>query len=381
MTKTVLRNLIIISLISIVTTVVAMSSPVAVLAMQPIDIAAIYALTGHAASGNSSSVLGARIAVDELNQNGGVLGRKINLIVLDNMSSPIGSRMAANQAAAAKVKAIIGASWSSHSLIIAPIAQNNRIPMISNFSTSPKLTPIGEYIFRVCFTDKFQGRVMAEFARSTLKASTAHIFIDLTSDYSLELSGIFKQHFEKTGGVVLQEVEYKAKKQEFDKAVQAARRKSADVILLSGHHESGRIAKQLQEAGVKAVMLGGDGWSDTSFFDFGGRELKLGYFCSHWSIYTETEISREFVKKYQDRRNFGVGTALAYDAVKVLALAMEKAGSTESARVRQALSELESFQGVTGSITFDRHGDPVKSAVIMEIRNGQPRYLKTMEAH
>ena len=124
---------------------------------------------------------------------------------------------------------------------------------------------------------------------------------------------------------LVQEIEYKSKKQNFDKPVQAAKQKSADVILLSGHDESGRIAKQLQEAGERAVVLGGDGWADKSFFDFGGSELKLGYYCSHWSIYSETPISREFVRKYQDRRNFGVGTALAYDAVKVLAMAMIRA--------------------------------------------------------
>ncbi len=373
------RSSIISLFLSIVATMLTMLSPALAWPTQTIDIAAIYSLTGHAANANSSSVLGTRIAVDELNQNGGILGRKINLIVLDNMSTPIGSSMAANQAATAKVKAIIGAAWSSHSLIIAKIAQNNRIPMISNYSTNPKLTQIGEYIFRVCFTDKFQGKVMAEFARSTLKASTAHMFVDLTSEYSLELSKIFKQHFEKSGGIVLQEIEYKLKKQKIKKPVQAAKQESADVILLSGHDESGRIAKKLQDAGVEAVVLGGDGWADKSFFDFGGSELKLGYYCSHWSTLSETEISRAFVEKYQNRRSFGVGTALAYDAVKVLALAMETANSTEPERVRQALSELKSFQGVTGSITFDRFGDPVKSAVIMEIRNGQPRYLKTMK--
>lgn len=345
---------------------------------KPINIAAIFSLTGQGGNANQSSVLGTRLAVDEINTRGGVLGRNLNLIFLDNMSTPIGSSMAANQAAVAGVAGIIGAQWSSHSLAIAEVAQQNRIPMISNFSTHPKLTTIGEYIFRVCYTDTFQGKVMAKFAHNDLGAGTAIIFVDLTSDYSLELSKIFRTHFESLGGTIVHEIEYKTKNENFDRLIKPVITDKADVIFLSGHEESGIIAHKLQTAGVKAVLLGGDGWGDEIFLTLGGRFLKQGFFCTHWSESSDSKEARDFIKKYRHRSNFGTGAALAYDSVMVLAKAIEKAKTTEGKSVSRVLKAMESYKGVTGLIKFDSQGDPVKSAVIMEIRNGQPHYLKTL---
>jgi branched-chain amino acid transport system substrate-binding protein len=343
-----------------------------------IPIAAIFSLTGHAANGNRASVLGARIAVDEINTSGGLLGQRINLIVLDNMSTPIGASLAANQAAAVGVSFIVGAAWSSHSLPIAEVAQNNRIPMISNLSTTPKLTRIGDFIFRVCFTDDFQGRIMAEFARYELEARDAVVFVDLTSDYSLQLSSIFRQHFETIGGKIVTEIEYKTGQQSYAKQIRQAAEHRTDVIFFSGHDESGIIANHLQMAGVQAVFIGGDGWADRSFFDIGGNQLKKAYYCSHWSASSETPRSQEFVRRYGDKKDFSVGSALAYDAVMIAAAAIEKAGSTAPGDIRAALSGIKAYEGVTGTISFDDNGDPVKCAVIMEIVAGEARYLKTL---
>jgi branched-chain amino acid transport system substrate-binding protein len=355
-------------------------SPLAVFAEAPgINVAVIYALTGRAAISNRPSVLGTRLAAEEINDKGGVLGQKINLMILDNMSSPIGSSMAAQQAVEAGVTAIIGAAWSSHSLAIAEVAQKNHIPMISNFSTSPKLTRIGDYIFRVCFNDDFQGRVMAEFARKDLGAATAVTFVDLTSDYSLALSAIFRQYFERLGGKIISEIEYKANQESFLEQVEEARQFPADVVFFSGHDESAVIANQLQMIGVKTIPLGGDGWATKSFFEYGGNQLKQAYFCSHWSAVSDDAQAQFFVAKYGDHADFDVGTALAYDAVTILAAAIQKAGSSDPVQVRQALQELDAFQGVTGTIKFDEQGDPVKRAVIMEIRDGQAYSLKTFK--
>jgi branched-chain amino acid transport system substrate-binding protein len=343
-----------------------------------IHIAAIFSLTGQAANGNRSSVVGTRIAVDEINANGGLLGQPVNLVVLDNMSTPIGSSLAANQAAAMGTTFIVGAAWSSHSLSIAEVAQSNRIPMISNFSTTPNLTRIGDYIFRVCFTDNFQGRIMAEFARFELEARRAMVFVDLTSDYSLKLSAIFRQHFESIGGSVVAEIEYKARQNSYDGQIQQASEQAADVVFLSGHDESGIIANHLQMAGMKAVFIGGDGWADRSFFDFGGNQLKKAYFCSHWSPSSENPRSQEFVRLHGAKKEFGVGAALAYDAVMIAAAAIDKAQSSDQEDIRAALSGIKNFEGVTGPITFDENGDPLKCAVIMEIEDGVARYLKTL---
>lgn len=348
------------------------------LGREPVNIAAIYSLTGLGAISNRSSVLGTRLAVNEVNTRGGVLGRNLNLILLDNMTTPIGSSLAANQAVKANVAGIIGAQWSSHSLAIAEVAQQNKIPMISNFSTHPKLTRIGEYIFRVCFTDKFQGRVMADFAHQDLGGRSAIVLVDITSDYSMELSKIFREHFAKMGGKVVGEIEYK-KKIKYNKLVRKILKHDADVIFLSGHEEGGEIADRLQKAGTKAILLGGDGWADKSFLELGGENLKQGYYCTHWSEYSDKAESRKFYEKYKGLDDFGIGAALAYDAVMVLVSAIEDAGTTDGEEVALALSGMTSFEGVTGTIKFNSNGDPVKSAVIMKIENGKPKFYKSFK--
>ena len=155
--------------------------------------------------------------------------------------------------------------------------------MISNVSSIPKLARIGDYIFRVCFTDNFQGRIMAEFARFDLSAQKAMIFVDLTSDYSLQLSSLFRRNFESLGGKIEAEIEYKSRQSSYQNQIDQALQHSADVVFIAGHDESGIIANHLQMAGVEAVAIGGDGWAERSFFDFGGNQLKKAYYCTHWS--------------------------------------------------------------------------------------------------
>ncbi len=348
-------------------------------AEETIDIAAIFALTGAAAYDNEASLRGVHWAVDEINQHGGILGKKINLLLFDNLSSPIGSSVAAQKAAAADVAAIVGAAWSSHSLAVGKVAQGQGIPMVSNFSTNPEVTKIGDYIFRICFTDDFQGRVIAKFARRDLNAATAIIFTDVTSDYSIGLAWLFQKNFEQSGGDVLFELEYKYKQQTFDPQIQHVKHADADVIFLSGHDESALIAKQLQDAGISSIPLGGDGWESLTFFSKGGSDLKLGYHSTHWSEFMDTDRSQAFVEKYKQGGSLLAQTALGYDAVMVLANAIGRSGSTDRVKIREALANTRNFEGVTGTISFNEHGDPVKSAVIMKIVDGEPRYLKTLK--
>ena len=346
---------------------------------ETIDIAAIYALTGAAAEANAYALRGAGYAVDEINSQGGVLGKSINLFVFDNQSTPIGSTIAAKKAAASNVVAIVGPDWSSHAIAVARVAQDNGIPMISSLSTNPETTKIGGYIFRACFTDDFQGKVIARFARQDLNATTAVIFVDVTSDYSLKLSEIFQTNFEKLGGRVVLELEYKLKQQLFDKDVQKAIKVDADVIFIPGHDESGSIAKQIQDAGGSSIFLGGDGWGNPIFFRKGGSGLKRGYFSTHWSVHLDTDRSRTFVKKYIHSEASVDNIALGYDAMMLLTEAINRAQSIDRKKIRDAISNTHSFKGVTGIIDFNNYGDPIKSAVFMEIRNGKPRYLKTLK--
>ncbi len=342
------------------------------------EIAAIYSLTGEAAEGNKSSVQGVRIAVDEINSRGGLLGKKVGLKVIDNESTPIGSHIAAQRASDAGVIAIIGASWSTHSLSIAEVAQARGIPMISSFSTSPELTWKGDFIFRACFTDEFQGKALARFVREDLEAKTASIFVNLNSEYSMGLSRLFREHFERAGGKVVYEAEYKPRQKNFDDIIQGAVKARADVLFLPGYDESGAIAVLAQKAGVRSIPVGGDGWADSSFLARGGSQLKLAYHGSHWSDAVDSDVSRAFVKKYRDMPYFDTGMVLAYDAVMVLADAVVRAGSFDRKEIRDALSATRSFRGVTGEISFNEHSDPVKSVVIVQIRDGKPSYFKTL---
>ena len=347
---------------------------------EPVDIAAIYALTGAAAESNRLALQGVGYAVDEINRQGGISGRKINLRVYDNQSTPIGSTVAAKQAAEANVVGIVGSDWSSHSIAVAKVAQKAGIPMISSYSTNPEVTKIGDYIFRVCFTDDFQGKVIARFARQDLNINSAVIFVDVTSDYSLKLSEIFRKNFKQLGGRVLLELEYKLKQLKFDKEIKKAVNANADVIFVPGHDESGLILKEAQDAGTSSIFLGGDGWSSPAFFRKGGSELKHGFYSTHWSVHLDTDQSRAFVKKYNiHSESHSVTSALAYDAMMLLAAAIRRAASTERRKIRDAIANTRSFKGVTGTISFNDHGDPVKSAVFMEIKKGKAHYLKTLE--
>lgn len=349
-------------------------------AKDTIKIAAIYAVTGVAAEANASSLEGVRFAVNEINKHGGVSGKKIELLVFDNRSTPIGSKMAADRAVQAKVTAIIGAAWSSHSIAIAKVAQANGIPMITNISTHPSVTKIGNFIFRVCFTDSLQSRLIAEFARNELHAETAVVFIDLRSDYSMGLGLDFREHFERMHGKVLLEVPYKQKQQDFTNQLIKARKVNPDIIFIPGHDESGLIAKQAQDLYIAAIPIGGDGWDVSGFMKKGGRKLKQGYYITHWSEEISNKPNLEFLKQSrQFSDDVNNSFALSYDAVSVLADAIRRAESLDREKICELLSRTKNFQGATGSISFDENGDPMKNAVVMKIANGKRFYLKTIK--
>ncbi|MCU0572832.1 MAG: ABC transporter substrate-binding protein [Syntrophobacteraceae bacterium] len=348
-------------------------------AEETIDVAGIYALTGVAKASNATSLIGVRLAVDEINRSGGILNKPLRLLVFDNNSTPIGSAAAVEQADGANVVAILGSVWSSHSLAAARVAQERGIPMITNYSTSPAVTAVGDHIFRVCYTDNLQGKIMAAFARSDLKAGTAAVFVNLNSDFSLGLAEVFRRELERLGGKVVLELEYKLKQEDFGPLVRRVQAAQPDVVFLSGHDESGVIARRLQEAEVPSIPMGGDGWSEPSFLDSGGTSIKRGYYSSHWTESSRTEKARAFVHKYSREGDLGAGAALGYDAVMLLSDAIRRAGAPERGRIRAALQETRAFEGVTGHMDFSSGRDPVKAAVIMEIVNGSPRYLKTVQ--
>lgn len=346
---------------------------------EPVKVGAIFSLTGKAVNSNKAAVLGTQLAVREVNEQGGVLGENIELLMFDNESTPIGSHLAAERAAAAGVTAIIGASWSSHSLAVAKVAELHRIPMISPISTIPSLTAIGDFIFRVCYNDDFQGATLAKFAYNDLGARRAVIFIDIASDFSMYIANVFSRTFASQGGTIVKEIEYKTGQGDFRPAIQETLGHDVDVVFLSGYDESGYIAAGLQEAGQKAIPIGADGWEAKSFFTSGGNKIRRGYFINHWLPTVTNPRSKTFVEKFAGEGELLAATALAYDAVHVLAAAIARAGSPDNDKIRDSLHSLRSFQGVTGDISFNGQGDAAKQACIAEIREGVPRFLKCID--
>jgi branched-chain amino acid transport system substrate-binding protein len=354
--------------------------PFSAFGSESIKIASIYAHSGPAAEANHSSVLGVRFAVDEINATGGIAGQPIELLELDNRSTPIGSKVAADKAVKSKVIAIIGSAFSSHSMAVARVAQRHQIPMISNVSTHPSVTHVGDYIFRVCYNDTLQGRVMAKFARDEIKIGKVVTIYDMSSDYSIGIAATFEQTFSRMKGVVLAKIPYKARQPNFRDIISLINSAHPDGIFIAGHYESGRIIAEAIKNGVNALPLGGDGWDEPNFYDIGGKYIKSGYYSTHWNEKIETASSRQFVARYDKYGKLWSSTALAYDAVHLLADAIKRAGSTNRMSVRNELARTRNYKGVTGTISFDENGDPIKSLVIMQIKDGVPVYLKQVDS-
>lgn len=346
------------------------------LAAETIKVGAIFAQSGKAKHSNQPAILGVQLAVEEINGNGGILGLPLELLLFDNESTPIGSHLAAEKAAMAGVAAIIGASWSSHSLAVAKVAQARNIPMISPISTVPSLTATGDHVFRVCYSDDLQGSILAHFAYHELQARSALIFVDIASDFSIIIANIFKTHFAALGGTVAREMEYKTGQSDYSDEIDQALAEDTDVIFLSGYDESGFIAAKLQEAGSRAIPIGSDGWDADSFYTLGGNTIRRGYFINHWFPTHDDEQSRLFTEKYGKTSDLKAPTALAYDAVKILAAAIRHAGSTQHGAVIQSLTSLGQYPGVTGNIAFNSRRDVAKNACIIEIRDGKPHHKR-----
>lgn len=353
-------------------------------ATETIKIAAIFAKTGIAAKDNAPNFEGVSLAVEEINSQGGLLGRQLKVIELDNSSNFIGSKKAALKAVELDVVAVIGAAWSSHSLAIAPVLQQTQIPMISTISTNPKVTLIGNFIFRVCFIDPFQGKVMAQFAYRDLKARTAIILTNVNSDFSIGLAEFFEKSFIQSGGKVLWEGEYKEKAIDFSTVLKKVRLLQPNVVFVPGYiKDSAFLIKQAKKMEIRSIFLGGDGWSGDQMYQYGGKAIEGGYYSQHWHSKVPFPRSQQLQANYH--RKYGTKILpkflpTAYDAVMVLADAIRRSQSLEHKKIRDSLAATKNFQGATGTITFDENGDPVnKVAVILKFENGTSVFVKTIK--
>jgi len=339
-------------------------------------------LTGQTASFGLASHQGTQMVIDEANANGGILGKKIKLITEDDQSKP-------GEAAAAvrklilhdHVVALIGEITSSRSLEAGPIAQQNRIPMVSPGSTNPNVTKIGNYIFRVCFIDRFQGTVLAKFALNSIRKTRVAVLTDVRQDYSVGLALLFKEYFTNNGGTVVAEQSYSSGDQDFKAQLTSIKAANPEAILVPGYyHEVGLIARQARELGITVPIMGGDGWDSPNLTQIGGVALEGSFFVNHFSTEDQSPVIQDFIRKFKVRFNRDPdGTAaLGYDAAKVLLDAMTRAGSTEPARVRDALAATKDFQGVTGEITIDENRNANKPAVVLTIKDNGFHYVETI---
>jgi len=328
-------------------------------------------LSGTTASFGQSTKNGIALAVEEINNTGGVLGKKIQLFVEDDQGRPEQAKTVVSKLINQdKVQAVLGEVASTNSLAAAPVAQEAKIPMITPSSTNPKVTQVGDYIFRVCFIDPFQGAVMAKYAANNLNAKTAAIFGDVQSDYSKGLSEVFKQEFTKLGGRIVSEQSYAQTDPDFKGQLTAIRATNPDVIYVPGYYgQVGIIAKQARELGMNMPLLGGDGWDSPDLWQLGGEALKNTYISNHYSVENPAPDIQSFVKAYQAK--FGAKpdslAALAYDAAKVLADSLKRAGSADPQKLRDAIAKTENFNGITGKITINAERNAVKPAVVLEL--------------
>jgi branched-chain amino acid transport system substrate-binding protein len=328
-------------------------------------------LTGQTSSFGQSTKNGIELAVEEINAAGGVNGKKIQLFVEDDQGRPEQAKTVVSKLINQdKVHAVLGEVASTNSLAAAPVAQEAKIPMITPSSTNPQVTATGDYVFRVCFIDPFQGSVMAKFAANTLNAKTAAILGDVQSDYSKGLTQFFTQEFTRLGGRIVSQQTYAQTDPDFKAQLTAIRNTNPDVIYVPGYYgQVGIIVRQARELGMNMPIMGGDGWDSPELWKLGGDALKNTYISNHYSAENPAPEIQNFVKAYQAK--YGVVpdslAALAYDAAKVLADAFKRAGTTESAKVRDAIAATKDFPGVTGNITLDAGRDAVKPAVVLAL--------------
>ncbi len=339
-------------------------------------------MTGNTAHFGQDTDRAIQLAVEEVNAAGGVLGRKVKLVTLDDRGD---SAEAANAVTrlidVEKVSALIGEVASSLSLAGGRVAQRNKIPMVSPSSTNPKVTEVGDYIFRVCFIDPFQGKVMANFARDTLKLDEVAILKDVKNDYSIGLSEAFKTAFVAKGGKISVEQSYSAGDTDFSAQITAIKATKAQALYVPGYYaEVGAIARTARRLGVKVPLMGGDGWDAPDLFKIGGDALEGSYFSNHFAPDLPTPIASRFIgafKKKFGQEPTGLG-ALGYDAAIVLFDAMKRAGGAEPAKVRDALAKTKDVEGVTGKISIDANRNPEKSAVVLKITGGAAKYESTV---
>ncbi|HSY51751.1 MAG TPA: ABC transporter substrate-binding protein [Thermoanaerobaculia bacterium] len=339
----------------------------------------VYAASsGSEAAFGQATVQGEKLAAEEINNNGGVLGRKIRLIIEDDQGK-------AEEAASVVTKlitrdnvlAVLGENSSNQSLAAAPICQAAKVPMISPSSTNPSVTKKGDYIFRVCFTDPYQGKAIAMFVRNNLQATTAAILRDNKNDYSVGLAEVIRKEFTSRGGTIVAEQSYSGGDSDFRPQLTAIKAANPQVLFIPGFYtEVGQIAIQARDLGITVPMVGGDGWDSPTVIQIGGKSVDGCYFSDHYFVGEPRPAVKRFVAEIRRRsgKDPDANSALGYDALYTLTNAIKRAGSLDRKAIRDQIAATKNYQGVSGVITMGPDRDPIKPVAMIKIDGGTTHF-------
>ncbi|WP_374047582.1 ABC transporter substrate-binding protein [uncultured Fusobacterium sp.] len=342
---------------------------------ETIKIGGMAPLTGALAIYGVTTTNGAELAVKEINENGGVLGKKIEYVMLDTKGDSTEAVMAYNKLVDEKVAGIIGEVTSKPTLAVAEVAVQDNMPLITPTGTQVDITEVGPNIFRVCFTNPYQGKVLAITSKERLGANTVAVMLNNSSDYSDGIAKAFIEESEKLGMKVMGVEGYSDGDKDFRPQLTKLAAMNPDVILIPEYYEQAAlIATQAREVGVKSIFVGSDGWDgiaktlDQSAY----AAIENSYFTNHFSMEDQSEKIQDFLKDYREayKEDPSAFSALGYDAVYMMKSAIEKAGSTDKQKIVDALKGIE-YDGVTGYLTFDDHNNPIKAVTVLKIENGK----------
>ncbi len=350
------------------------------LAQDAIKIGAYLPMTGGVAAYGDMEWSGIQIAHD---MEPTVLGKKIDLVLVDTKSDKIEAANAVSLLVEKeKVVGILGEAISGNSMAGNPISEAAKIPSVSPTATNPLVTQGKQFAFRACFIDPFQGEVAARFARDQLKAQTAAVIIDQAQDYCVGLANYFEKEFVKLGGKIVSKTYIQTGDQDFSAQLSAVQASKPDIIYAPNYYtEDALMAKQARDLGIKVPILTGDGAQDETLIKVGGASVENTFFTGHFHKQAATtDRAKEYIKRYEEKykKEAGAFDALGADAYFLLVDAIKRAGSTDGAKIRDALANSKGFQGVSGTITMGEGGNPVKSMVINKVEGGKFVYVTTV---
>ena len=338
--------------------------------------------TGATATFGVFQLRGTEMAIEEINAAGGINGKKIKHINYDNKSDGDETLAVVNRLISQdKVVAILGEATSGRSKIGAQVAQQNKVPMLTSSATNPDVTKVGNYIFRACFIDPFQGTVMAKFMTENLKLKKAAILRDIKNDYSVGLSDIFAEKLKAAGGEIVTDISYQEGDIDFKSQLTAIKAKNPEAIFVPGYYnEVALIAKQAKELGMTQPLLGGDGWSSPKLYEIAKEAINGHYFSNHYTTESADPKTQNFVKAFKAKYNedADVMAALAYDAVYLMAEAIKNAKEITPNAIRDELAKIKDFHGVTGKMSMNENRDAVKSAVVVQVQGTAYKYVTTV---